>query len=183
VDAQFGPLLLACLVAVLAALAVVLTRRPVYSAIALLAHTLSLAALFAILGAGLVAVGQVLIYSGAIVVLFLFVVTLLPLGGAELPATSVRIAGAVVAGGALLAALAAAVGVANVPPAAPGTVPDVPAVGGSLFGSMLVPLELTVPLLLVAITAAVVIWRRHEPRSVHARPPTRIADRELVMHR
>src|SRR5690349_11841858 len=107
-DAQFVALLLACVVAVLAALAVVLTRRPVYAAVGLLAHTLSLAALFAILGAGLVAIGQVLIYSGAIVVLFLFVVTLLPLGGSELPADTNRVAGAVVAAGALLAALAAA---------------------------------------------------------------------------
>jgi NADH-quinone oxidoreductase subunit J len=182
-DAQFVALLLGCLVAVLAAFGVVLTRRPVYAAVALLAHTLSLAALFAILAAGLVAVGQILIYSGAIVVLFLFVVTLLPLGGTELPANTNRIAGAIVAAGALLAALAAALGVGSVPPASSGPMPDVPAVGLALFGPVETALELTVPLLLVAITAAVVIWRRHEPRSRHATPPLATVERELVMHR
>jgi NADH-quinone oxidoreductase subunit J len=182
-DPQLVGLVLVCAVAVLAALAVVLTRRPVYAAIGLLVHTLSLAALFAILGAALVAIGQVLIYSGAIVVLFLFVVTLLPLGGTELPATSIRLAAAIVAGGALLAALAAVVVVGSIPPAATGNAPDVPAIGLSLFGSMLTALELTVPLLLVAIIAAVVIWRRHEPRSIHARTPSATAERELAMHR
>jgi len=182
-DALFLPLLLACLLAIISALAVVLTRRPVYAAIALLGHTLSLAALFAILAANLVAIGQVMIYSGAIVVLFLFVVTLLPVGGSELAATSGRVASAVVAAGALLAALAAALGIAGaLPPEATGAQPDVPAVGQSLFGPMLTALELTVPLLLVAIVSAVAIWRRHEPRSRHATPPIRPAARRLVMH-
>src|ERR671937_3136142 len=98
-------ILAACLIAIVSALAVVLARRPVYSAIGLLAHSLSLAALFALLAADLVAVGQLLIYSGAIVVLFLFVVTLLPLGGSERSATSSRVAAALVGGGALLVAL------------------------------------------------------------------------------
>src|ERR687884_1108580 len=102
-DDLFFPLLIGCVVALASAVGVVLARRPVYAAIGLLVHSLSLAALFGILSAGMVAIGQVLIYSGAIVVLFLFVVTLLPLGGTELPATSVRIASAVVGGGALLA--------------------------------------------------------------------------------
>jgi NADH-quinone oxidoreductase subunit J len=175
-------LVLACVVAIAAALGVVLTRRPVYAAIGLLVHTLSLAALFAFLSAPLVAIGQVVIYSGAIVVLFLFVVTLLPLGGTELPATSTRLAAAIVAGGALVAAFAAALVVGSIPPAVPGTVPDVPAVGLSLFGPMLTALELTVPLLLVAITAAVAIWRRHEPHTARARSLNVPAERELAMH-
>ncbi|MBV9359292.1 MAG: NADH-quinone oxidoreductase subunit J [Chloroflexi bacterium] len=182
-DAQFVALLLACIVAVLAALAVVLTRRPVYAAVGLLAHTLSLAALFAILGAGLVAIGQVLIYSGAIVVLFLFVVTLLPLGGTELPANTNRVAAAIVGAGALLAALAAALGVSGIPASNSGNLPDVPAIGMALFGPVEAALELTVPLLLTAIVAAVVIWRRHEPRSRHAPTSITAPDRELVLHR
>ncbi len=182
-DAQFVALLLACIVAVLAALAVVFTRRPVYAAVGLLAHTLSLAALFAILAASLVAVGQVLIYSGAIVVLFLFVVTLLPLGGSELPANTNRVAGAVVGGGALLAALAAALSIGSIPAQTAGNPPDVQAVGIALFGQVETALELTVPLLLVAIVAAVVVWRRHEPRSRHAPRQVTAPERELVLHR
>jgi preprotein translocase SecE subunit len=100
------PLLLGCLVALASALAVVLARRPVYAAIGLLVHSLSLAALFGILSAGMVAVGQVIIYSGAIVVLFLFVVTLLPLGGRELAPTGGRVAAAFIAGASLVVARA-----------------------------------------------------------------------------
>src|ERR1051326_7090162 len=104
----FFPLAVGCLVALASALGVVIARRPVYAAIFLLVHSLSLAALFALLQAAIVAVGQVIIYSGAIVVLFLFVVTLLPSGGRELGANSSRIVAACVAGGAILVALAAA---------------------------------------------------------------------------
>src|ERR1051325_3672218 len=107
-DSLVVPVVGGCAVAVLSALGVVLARRPIYAAIALLVHSLSLAALYAILSAALVAVGQLIIYSGAIVVLFLFVVTLLPTGGRELNPTSGRVVAGCVAGGGLLVALAAA---------------------------------------------------------------------------
>jgi len=179
---EFLPLLLGCLVALASALAVVLARRPVHAAIALLVHSLSLAALFAILAAGMVAVGQVLIYSGAIVVLFLFVVTLLPSDGRELGTTGSRIAAACVAAAGLVVALAAAVLAAPLP--TPVTDPDlgVPAVGRALFGPLVVAFELTAPLLLVAIIGAVVIWRRHEPRPRTAQPTKVTEPRKLVMH-
>jgi NADH-quinone oxidoreductase subunit J len=182
----FVPLLIGCALAVLSALGVVLARRPVYAAMALLVHSLSLAGLFALLAAPMVAVGQVIIYSGAIVVLFLFVVTLLPSGGRELAPTSSRAVGAIVAGGALLVALAAALasGPALTTTAAANVSLDVAAVGRALFGPLLVAFELTAPLLLVAIVGAVVIWRRHEPRPRIAPRPTRAAEpRRLVMHR
>lgn len=150
----------------------------------LLVHSLSLAALFAILAAEMVAVGQLIIYSGAIVVLFLFVVTLLPAGGRELTPSGGRIAAALAAAGALLAGLAAALSVAL--PAAPLTGPGgVDAVGRVLFGPLIVSFELTVPLLLVAIVGAVVIWRRHEPASAAAPPPARQTPgpRRLIIHR
>src|SRR5438270_7793221 len=107
-DPLFVPLLLGCLVALASALGVVLARRPIYAAIFLLGHSLSLAGLFGILSAAMIAVGQVIIYSGAIVVLFLFVVTLLPSGGSERNLTGSRVAVACVAGGGLLVALASA---------------------------------------------------------------------------
>src|SRR5919204_3914143 len=116
-DELLIPLALGCVVALASALGVILVRRPVYAAIFLLVHSLSLAALFGLLSAAIVAVGQVLIYSGAIVVLFLFVVTLLPSGGRELGANSSRIASACVAAGAVLVALAAAFVATSVPPA------------------------------------------------------------------
>lgn len=183
------PLLIGCIVALGSALGVVLARRPIYAAISLLAHSLSLAGLFGILAAGMVAVGQIIIYSGAIVVLFLFVVTLLPSGGRELNVTSGRVAGAVIVAAGLLVALAAAMGgrtLAAIPTPSgdPGVLLDVPNVGRALFGPLLVAFELTAPLLLVAVIGAVVIWRRHEP---HTRTVIRTAretqPRQVVMHR
>ncbi len=179
----FVPLLLGCAVALLSAVGVVVARQPIYAAIALLVHSLSLAALFGLLSASMVAVGQIIIYSGAIVVLFLFVVTLLPSGGRELAATGSRVAAAGVAGGGMLVALAAALASGALPPTAPAFDLGVAAVGRSLFGPLVVAFELTAPLLLVAIIGAVVIWRRHEPRSVAtAQRVPETAPRRLVMH-
>jgi NADH-quinone oxidoreductase subunit J len=179
----FVPLLIGCVVALASALGVVLARRPVYAAIFLLVHSLSLAALFGLMSAAMVAIGQVVIYSGAIVVLFLFVVTLLPSGGAERTAQGGRIAGACVACGAVVIALAAALS-SGILPAAPTSPGDLgpSAVGNTLFSTLLVAFELTAPLLLVAIVGAVVIWRRHEPRP-RTTTPVKIGEpRSLVMH-
>ena len=151
---------MACVLALVSAGGVMFATRPVYAAVALLAHSLVLAALYALLAAELVAVAQVLIYSGAVVVLFLFVVALLPSGGAEAPSGLPRVVGAGLGGGLLLAALAAA---------AAGGVPSMTAEAGggfipasrALFGPLLPAFELTAPLLLVAIVGGVVIWRRH----------------------
>src|SRR5437773_8651582 len=149
-ESLFVPLLVGCAVALLSALGVVVARRPIYAAIALLVHSLSLAALFAILSAAMVAVGQLIIYSGAIVVLFLFVVTLLPTGGRELAPGRSHALMAIFAGGALLVALAAALAAGAPLAVAVGDL-SVQAVGRALFGSLLVAFELTAPLLLVAM--------------------------------
>ena len=68
----------ACAVAVLSgALGVILSRNPVHSALFLLMTLVSVAVLFLQLNAGLVAAVQVVVYASAIVVLFVFVITLL----------------------------------------------------------------------------------------------------------
>lgn len=162
----FLPLAVGCAVALVSALMVVLARRPVHAVVALLAHSLSLAALYLILGADMVAMGQVLIYSGAIVVLFLFVIALLPQGGTEADLGIGRVLGGLIAGCALLAGLAAWLSLAGpLPPAAANAGGNVAEIGRSLFGRLIVPFELTAPLLLVAIVGAVAIWRRQERAS------------------
>src|SRR5215831_9947508 len=113
----FLPLLIGCVVALASALGVVLARRPVYAAVYLLLHSLSLAALYAILSAAMVAIGQVIIYSGAIVVLFLFVVTLLPTGGTETRTLGARLLASIVTGVGVLIALAATLLTGSIPPA------------------------------------------------------------------
>ena len=159
----FVPLAVGCAVALASALMGVLARRPVHSVVALLAHSLSIAALYLILGADMVAMGQVLIYSGAIVVLFLFVIALLPQGGVEGDPGAGRVVSSVIAGGALLVGIAAWLSVASgLPPSAPSAGGNVVEIGRALFGRLIVPFELTAPLLLVSIVGAVAIWRRQE---------------------
>lgn len=157
----FIPVLIASLLALAGALGVVLAGRPVHAALALLGHTLALAGLFVLLAADLVAMGQVVIYAGAIVVLFLFVVALMPTGGLERPPGPGRAAAAVAASAVMLGALGVALAVGA--PSAKGLIDGgVEPVGRALFGPLLVPFELTAPLLLVAIIGGVVIWRRQE---------------------
>jgi NADH-quinone oxidoreductase subunit J len=168
-DPLLLPVSAACLVAFVSALFVVLARGAIRAVVALLAHSLSIAALYALLAAGLVAVGQLLIYSGAIVVLFLFVVALLPPGGRELTSQPVRVAAGVLVGLVLLAVLFIGIQPAFVSGtqlvAAGAQLGDVASVGHELFDfdKLLVPFELTAPLLLVAIVGAVALWRRQEP--------------------
>jgi NADH-quinone oxidoreductase subunit J len=70
------------LIAIVAAVGVIISRRPIYSALFLLTNFASLAALYVMLQAQFLAAVQVIVYAGAIVVLFLFVVMLL--GGGDL---------------------------------------------------------------------------------------------------
>jgi len=58
-------------------LGVVLNRRPLYSALSLVVNMLSLALLFLLLSAQFLAAAQVIVYAGAVMVLFVFVITLL----------------------------------------------------------------------------------------------------------
>ena len=151
-----------CATALVSALGVVLSRKPVHGAVSLLVHSLSLAALYLVLSAQFVAAAQVIIYSGAIVVLFLFVVLLLPQGGAERPAGTARSIAAGLAAATLLVALGAAAVRLALPASAPAADGSVAAVGRSLFGPLLVTVELTTLPLLLAIVGAVTLWRRQE---------------------
>jgi NADH-quinone oxidoreductase subunit J len=165
-EALFPPVAAACVVAFVSALLVVASRGAIRAVVALLAHSLSIAALYALLAAGLVAVGQLLIYSGAIVVLFLFVVALLPPGGRQLGRQPLRVLSGIVVGLVLLAALGF-----GLQPALEGSmqlvasgasIGSVAGIGHELFdpGKLLLPFELTAPLLLVAIIGSVALWRR-----------------------
>jgi NADH-quinone oxidoreductase subunit J len=165
------PVAVCCALAAISALGVVLLRRPVHVALGLLGHSLSMAALYLTLSAQLMAVAQVLIYSGAIVVLFLIVVTLLPEGGQE-KLTGGGLLLAVVSGVAVLAVLGGALagffapGSTALLPVLTGEGPTVKEVGKPLFSTLVVPFELTAPLLLAAIVTAIALWRRQEkPRA------------------
>jgi NADH-quinone oxidoreductase subunit J len=159
------PIVVACALAIATALCVALLRRPVHVALGLLGHSLSMAALYMALNAQLSAVAQTLIYAGAIVVLFLIVVALLPDGGAEQLSGAGLLTSLVVGGcvaGLLFAGLATTWQVGGSIPAMSPKEFDVKALGRPLFQQLLVSFELTAPLLLAAIVAAIALWRRQE---------------------
>jgi len=148
---------------VIAALAVITARDPVRSAMALVATLVALSACFAALGAQLVAVLQIIVYAGAVMVLFLFVIMLLHVQ--EDPYEGGR-TGLKVATMAVVAALAALVAKILMQ-AGSGTAASLSVgFGGTralarvLFADYLVAFELTSVLLLVAVVGAVVLARR-----------------------
>jgi NADH-quinone oxidoreductase subunit J len=139
----------------------VAARRLVRCACLLLVHSLAIAATYWCMTAEFLAMAQVVVYTGAIVVLFLFVVLLLPEGGSEPRTTSGRALLALFGAGALLAPLVAIATTSTEPPRALAEADtSVPAVARMLFGPLLVPFELTALLLLIAIVGAVTLWRR-----------------------
>ena len=140
---------------------VVLSRNPVYAAMNLVAAFFFLAGIYVLLAAHLIAFMQILVYAGAVMVLFLFVIVLRSIGDEHLFKEQHRAMQVVGALGAvmLVAVLAAAIGAAAVGPGAPlaadfGTVK---AVGKVLYTEYLLPFEVTSLLLLVAIVGAVVV--------------------------
>jgi NADH-quinone oxidoreductase subunit J len=148
---------------VVTAVGVLVSRNPVYAAMNLVASFFCLAGIYVLLVAHLIAFMQILVYAGAVMVLFLFVIMLLSLGTEHLgrePHRTMQFVGVLGAVG-LFAVVASAVGkVANdqMPPLRnPAVFGTVKAVGQKLFTEFLLPFEVTSLLLLVAIVGAVVV--------------------------
>jgi NADH-quinone oxidoreductase subunit J len=147
------------------ALAVVSFRNPFYSALSLIGNLASLAVLFLLLSGEFVAAGQVLVYGGAVMVMFLFVIAYLGDRSEESPwsgGPSWQVFGAVLAGGAVLAEVVVVVGLKA------GGLLSKPAHVGRNFGSPedigklfltdhLLAFEVTSIVLLVAAVGGVVL--------------------------
>jgi NADH-quinone oxidoreductase subunit J len=145
--------------ALLGAAGVVVARNPLHGAISLVVSFFFLAALFILLAAHLVGVLQVIVYAGAIMVLFLFVIMLLSLGEAELGRprpTVLKVVGAAFAVG-VVAAGYRVFQVEVAPRVLPEQFGTAAAVGQALFNDYLLPFEAVSLLLLVAIAGAVVV--------------------------
>jgi NADH-quinone oxidoreductase subunit J len=155
-------------IALVGALGVVLAANPVHSALSLVTVLVAIAALFVVQDAQLLAAVQVIVYAGAIVVLFLFVIMLLGVDRTESTAETLRIQrpAAVVLGLALVVTLLVLIapGWATGEPATRGVVEarggNVQAVAESLFTTFLWPFELTAVLLVIAVIGGVVLARR-----------------------
>jgi NADH-quinone oxidoreductase subunit J len=168
---------IAAIVCVAGALGVVLARNPVHSALSLVATLFGIAIHFVNLGAHFLAAVQVVVYAGAIVVLFLFVIMLLGVDRAEAletePLAGQRPAAAVIAVIAvamlsLLAVRGVQVTTGQVSSVASlrGKESNIEVLGRALFTDYVFAFEVTSVLLVIAVVGAVVLARRNR-REVH----------------
>lgn len=161
---QLGFLLMAA-VAMLAAVGVVAMKNPVRSALFLVLNFLTLAVIYFSLGAQLLGITQIMVYAGAIMVLFLFVIMLLSLHhkSAMHEKFDYRMLVAVPIGLALLAGLVTQVfwplhEFYN--PRAQDSYGTPQAVGAALFTDYSLPFEITSILLLLGVVGAVLLAKR-----------------------
>jgi len=160
------------LIAIASALTFVTRKSPVAAALWLVNTMFSLAALYVLLDAHFIGAIQVLVYAGAIMVVFLFVIMLLNLGHASDIADARSMGWKLAAGlvGLALLAQVFALTRVRVPEAlalSPGAIPEgardlnaVSTVAAPLFTDNILAFELTSILLLVAIVGAVVVGKR-----------------------
>jgi NADH-quinone oxidoreductase subunit J len=160
------------LLALATALAAVLTRHTVYAALWFISHLLCLAALYALLNAPLLALLQVIVYAGAVMVLFLFAIMTLDASVLQ-PAHPLKEKAQALGAFALgLAVFSAALGfglrhlagralnmpLSPVPPAPEGG--NIPALARLLYRDYLFPFELVSVILLIAMLGILVMASR-----------------------
>ncbi len=155
-------------IAVGAALNLLLQRHPINSALSLVVVMMSLAVLYFSLGAEFLAAAQVIVYSGAIMVLFVFVIMLLNAGEEDRTKNSKIVAIAGFPGVAAVFCLLAfvflsekqALGTTQLGGYLSNAESNIVEISHVLFTSLLLPFEVTSILILVAIIGAVVLARK-----------------------
>jgi len=152
--------------ALLGAISLILQPHPIHSALSLIVVMVSLAGLYLLMGAEFVAAVQIIVYGGAIMVLFVFVIMLLNAGVEEHTNLS-KLAG--IAGIPLTVALAGFIAAAiarsgeTVQAAAQaGAISSTRDISTMLFKEFVYPFELTSVLILVAILGAIVLAQREK---------------------
>ena len=146
--------------------AVIINRNPVASALSLVFSFLALAALFISLDAFFIGIIQVLVYAGAIMVLFLFIIMLLDLRAEELRKINwIASAGGVAVALALIVQILSVIGSFQIakqpfPPLARSTSDDVHRIGLLLFDNYNLPFQIIGVVILVATIGAVMLSRR-----------------------
>jgi NADH-quinone oxidoreductase subunit J len=151
---------------VIGALSLILQKHPIHSALSLIVVMVSLAGLYLLMGAEFVAAVQIIVYGGAIMVLFVFVIMLLNAGEEEHTDFS-KLAkfGGLPFALALTGLLAAAMihnGSAVPNNATPDTLASTTDISKLLFSTFVYPFELTSFLILVAIMGALVLAQREK---------------------
>lgn len=156
---------LCALIVLLGGVFTVAARNPIRGAMGLLATIVGIAGLYLMLAAEFLAAIQILVYAGAVVILFLFVIMLL--GPSATSARDARTAVPRYVGAGVLLAMsvgalaliaAASPGAAQLPAAPPG-LGTVEGLGRELFTQGVVPFEIAGVLLLIAVVGAVAVAR------------------------
>jgi len=150
--------------AVFGALNLILQKHPIHSALSLIVVMIALAGLYLLMGAEFVAAVQIIVYGGAIMVLFIFVIMLLNAGVEEHTSVS-KLAGTVGVPLAvvLLGFIAVAIWHSSESAQAglqSGTLANTRDISTMLFKDFVYPFELTSFLILVAILGAIVLAQR-----------------------
>ncbi len=160
---ELAVFLLFALLSLASSLVVVLHRNPIYAVMSLVVTFVSIAVLFVLLGAPFLAAVQVLVYTGAILVLFLFVIMLLNVSRDSSGAWNLqKVLAAVAAIGFAALLFTLFWGRFHGLPLAPLQETDVALMplARALLGTYLLPFEMVGLLLLAAVTAATVLARR-----------------------
>jgi NADH-quinone oxidoreductase subunit J len=154
--------LIFAVMAVASSLVVVVHKSPVYATMSLVLTLFSVAVLFVLLGAPFLGALQILVYAGAIVVLFLFVIMLLNLQKSEDSRSGVQLAVAIL-GALIFVGMAGLVfwrtGAPDLKPLTQDLV-SLKNLATALFSDYLLPFEIVGLLLLVAVVGATVAARR-----------------------
>jgi NADH-quinone oxidoreductase subunit J len=169
---HFAVFTIFALFAVAGAVNLLVQRHPINAALSLIAVMSSLAVEYLLLGAEFVAAIQVIVYAGAIMVLFVFVIMLLNAGVEERTEGS-RVAILLGVPGVLIGAVLVAwtlIRYSGTGEASVGALPGSPqSIGWLLFHDFLLPFEVTSILILIAIMGAVVLAGRPSPTSQQPR--------------
>ncbi|HUC59732.1 MAG TPA: NADH-quinone oxidoreductase subunit J [Streptosporangiaceae bacterium] len=171
------------IVAVGAALGMIFTRRAVHCAVLLAVVMLILAAMYAMQGAPFLAFVQVIVYTGAVLMLFLFVMMIVGISSADSIIETIRGQRfwAALAGIALLILLVVAVGHAAIGPAAPSgprnSSANVTDLAALIFTKYVFPFEVTSALLITAALGAMVLAHRER---TGPKPTQRMLSRQRI---
>ena len=172
-------------VTVLAALGVILVRNPVHAVLSLVLTFFSAAMLWLLLQAEFLGVVLVLVYIGAVMVLFLFVVMMLDVNTAplregfvrHLPLTFAVVILMAVEMVMLIGRSRFEVGLSATDPAAAAGKTNLQWIGETLFSRYILPFEIAAVILPVALVVAVLLTLRRRPGTKHQDPGRQVAVR------
>jgi NADH-quinone oxidoreductase subunit J len=168
--------------AVAAALGMVLARRAVHCALFLATVMLSLAVMYAMLGAPFLAFVQVIVYTGAVLMLFLFVLMIVGVSASDSLVETIRgqRVAAILVGIGMLVLLCLIIGNAAIGPSAPATsaesTSNLQGLATLIFTTYVFPFEVTSALLITAALGAMVLAHRE-------RTSPKPTQRDLARHR